>query len=187
MIWFTADHHLGHENILSFCNRPFASVDEMNNALVAAWNKVVAPGDTVYHLGDFTLSYRPAAAAFFSRLNGYINIVAPQFHHDKRWIPAVSDNYNYYSHSSVGDAAVDILESLATLEFNPPIALCHFPVAQWDRRHHGAWHLHGHSHGNYQGEGKILDVGVDNIARIYGEYRPVSLNEVREYMEEREL
>ena len=33
--WYTADLHLGHEGILRFCNRPFASVGEMDAALIA--------------------------------------------------------------------------------------------------------------------------------------------------------
>ena len=41
------------------------------------------------------------------------------------------------------------------------LVLSHFPFAIWDRRHYGSIHLHGHSHGNYQGEGRIMDVGVD--------------------------
>jgi len=43
--WFTADLHLGHRNIIEYCNRPFADVDEMNRALIANWNQVV--GDFV--------------------------------------------------------------------------------------------------------------------------------------------
>ena len=54
MIYFTSDTHFGHANIIKYCKRPFANVDEMNIALVAAWNAKVKPEDTVYHLGDVT-------------------------------------------------------------------------------------------------------------------------------------
>ncbi|WP_395092280.1 hypothetical protein [Armatimonas sp.] len=51
-LWFTSDHHFGHDNIRSHCQRPFDSTEEMNEAMIDRWNACVAPGDTVYHLGD---------------------------------------------------------------------------------------------------------------------------------------
>jgi calcineurin-like phosphoesterase family protein len=48
--YFTADHHFGHESIIGMCNRPFVAVDQMDRAMIAAWNEVVAPIDTVWHL-----------------------------------------------------------------------------------------------------------------------------------------
>ncbi len=55
MLWFTADHHFGHANIIRYCNRPFASAEEMDATLVHLWNETVGRDDIVYHLGDFTL------------------------------------------------------------------------------------------------------------------------------------
>jgi len=54
-IWFTADTHLGHENVIRYNPRPFSSTAEMDEALIENWNQVVQPDDAVYHLGDFTL------------------------------------------------------------------------------------------------------------------------------------
>jgi hypothetical protein len=51
--FFTSDHHFGHASIVAYCGRPFRDVDEMNEAMVAAWNSRVTHADTVYHLGDF--------------------------------------------------------------------------------------------------------------------------------------
>ena len=52
MIYFTADTHFDHANIIHFCNRPFATVEEMNETLIANWNRKVHGNDTVYILGD---------------------------------------------------------------------------------------------------------------------------------------
>ena len=52
---YIADWHYGHKNILSFDNRPFKTVEEMNAALIDRWNKTVFPGDIVYMLGDMFL------------------------------------------------------------------------------------------------------------------------------------
>ena len=40
--------------------------------------------------------------------------------------------------------------------------MMHYPIYRWNRQQHGSIHLHGHTHGSYQGEEKILDVGIDN-------------------------
>ena len=55
MIWVTIDLHFNHLNIIKYEaeSRPFVSVDDMNNALIHNWNKVVAPEDTVIVCGDF--------------------------------------------------------------------------------------------------------------------------------------
>lgn len=53
MIFFTADLHLGHENIIKFCKRPFKNIQHMNARLIANWNERVNANDTVYHIGDF--------------------------------------------------------------------------------------------------------------------------------------
>ena len=51
-ILFTGDLHFGHENVLAFDNRPFATVDEMDAELIRRWNNKVGKGDWVYVLGD---------------------------------------------------------------------------------------------------------------------------------------
>jgi len=69
-IWFTSDTHFGHKNILVYqkADRPFDSVEEMNEALISNWNYCVAPKDTVYHLGDFCFGKKNIDIA--GRLNG---------------------------------------------------------------------------------------------------------------------
>lgn len=37
-VFFTSDTHFGHEAIIRHCGRPFASVAEMDEALIARWN-----------------------------------------------------------------------------------------------------------------------------------------------------
>ena len=53
MLYFSSDHHFFHANVIRYCNRPFGSVQEMNEALILNWNKTVTNDDIVYHLGDF--------------------------------------------------------------------------------------------------------------------------------------
>lgn len=56
--WVTSDLHLGHNNIIEFCNRPFQDAHEMNKILTNNWNLIVDKSDTVFHLGDFAFKSR---------------------------------------------------------------------------------------------------------------------------------
>ena len=48
MNFFASDLHFGHENVIPLCNRPFSSIDEMDEYLIQEWNKVVHRNDQVY-------------------------------------------------------------------------------------------------------------------------------------------
>lgn len=50
--WFISDTHFSHANIIGYTGRPFQSVSEMNKKLMANWNALVEPQDTVFFLGD---------------------------------------------------------------------------------------------------------------------------------------
>lgn len=173
-LFFTADTHFGHKNIMKYCNRPFNSVEEMTEAIINTWNSVVGETDTVIHLGDFSFLKAEQSAAIYKRLNGGIILV--RGNHD-------SDNI---INACGFDDVVDFLE-LKVYEqegtaMHQPISCMHYPMAVWPSSHYGAWHLHGHSHGSYTAkDGKILDVGWD----VFG--KPVSYVEVREYMSKRRL
>ena len=56
MNYYTSDLHFSHENIIKFCNRPYANAEEMNQALKDRWNARVKPEDHVYILGDICVS-----------------------------------------------------------------------------------------------------------------------------------
>lgn len=64
-----ADTHFGHKNIITYCNRPFRTVEEMNNHIIKEWNDCVSNDDTVFMLGDFAFGRVPIIE-FTSKLNG---------------------------------------------------------------------------------------------------------------------
>jgi calcineurin-like phosphoesterase family protein len=59
--WFTADFHLGHKNIIRYCNRPFDTVEEMNRTILERLNSLVKTNDILYFLGDFCIGPKARA------------------------------------------------------------------------------------------------------------------------------
>ena len=47
MIFFTADTHFGHANVIKHDDRPFKTVEEMDKAIIDNWNSVVGDKDEV--------------------------------------------------------------------------------------------------------------------------------------------
>lgn len=87
--FITSDLHLGHANIIKYCNRPFKNVKHMNDTIIGRWNERIKPEDIVYHVGDFCFknSYdgekglRLNSLYWKSLLNG--NIIFIKGNHDK--------------------------------------------------------------------------------------------------------
>lgn len=88
--FFIGDTHFSHQNVIAYDNRPFSSYQEMDEELVRRWNSVVKQGDTVWFLGDFTLSHRvDVIERFARRLKGRKNIILGN--HDKRPVKTYYD------------------------------------------------------------------------------------------------
>lgn len=153
MIFFTADEHYGHSNIIKYCNRPFRNINEMNTALIDNHNSKVSQEDRVIHVGDFTLNNRKYAQEIIRQLNGTHTFILGS--HD-RWMN------NKGTHIWKGKID-DVL-----------IVACHYAMRVWPQSHFGSWQVYGHSHGNLPSQGKQWDVGVDN-----NNFEPVSFAELR--------
>lgn len=73
-----SDHHFNHENIIEYCNRPFDSVDEMNQHMIERWNSVVSEDDVIIHIGDvaFTGGGSDSPSEILENLNGQKMVIA---------------------------------------------------------------------------------------------------------------
>lgn len=61
---------VSHKNIIPYCSRPFATVSEMNEALIDNWNRVVRKEDRVIMNGDFALCGKERIIEIGLKLNG---------------------------------------------------------------------------------------------------------------------
>lgn len=146
-LFFTADHHFGHGGARGLFRRPFDSTAAMDEAMIARWNAVVGPADTVWHLGDFAVRQDAAhMAEILGRLAGTKHLVA-------------GNNDPAATRGLAGWAAVhDLLEIEAE---GRRLVLCHYPLRSWNGMGKGALQLHGHSHGRLKPLTRQIDVGVD--------------------------
>ena len=171
--FFSSDHHFGHENIIKFAKRPFSSVEEMDEALITNWNKVVKDGDDVFYIGDMFFCHASEAKKILARLNGNKYLI--RGNHDMK---KVNDDLKK-RFLWVKDLHTMKVPDMDSLGGHQIIVLCHYAMRVWDRKHYGAWQLHGHSHGSLPMlDGyKQLDVGVD-----VWNYRPVSYETIKAAM-----
>lgn len=158
--FFTADTHFSHHNIISYCSRPFESVEQMNQTLIDNWNSVVRKNDFVYHLGDFGFWKRGDLEIIFNKLNGH-----------KHLIKGNHDTSLTYKLDWVWVKETELLK--IDKHF---IWLSHYPHWSWERSFHGSWHLYGHVHGRGQAHGLSKDVGVDS-----NNFIPVELQDLKNY------
>ena len=157
MKYFTSDSHFGHRNIIGYCNRPFKSVEEMDEAMISKWNATVGMEDEVFHLGDFAMG-KTAAPTILNRLNGRKHLI-------------------WGNHDSNQVRNLDLWESAQPyLEINLDghfVVLCHYKFDVFNKSHRGAIQLYGHSHGTMPGNNQQLDVGVD-----CWDFTPVNLEQI---------
>jgi len=164
MYYFTSDFHLGHFNIIRYCNRPFKSVEEMENTIIRNWNERVKEEDTVFFLGDFCLKKSKEAPEgrtfewYRKRLQG--NIIFIRGNHDGN------------------NSTKTIIESVVIEHGGKRIFMTHNPkFAKVDFQ----WNLCGHTHGKYgkitrlDKKSVIIDISVENW-----DYRPVDINEINQ-------
>ena len=129
-IFYIADTHFGHKDIIAFDNRPFFDTKDMEETIIKNWNSAVSDCDDVYVLGDIFWNMRwENANAIAIQLNGTIhNIIG---NHDDSDIFRFHDNQEY----------------LTITDNNRRVVLCHYPILFYKNMVNPNWyHLYGHVH-----------------------------------------
>ena len=189
MIFFTADHHFYHTNIIAYCKRPFNSVEEMNDELVRRWNSVVDINDTVYYLGDFSLARR-AVEVFAPRLNGEKYLIMGN-HDQCHPIHKKKAELGLQTYIAAGFKTFELEKMIEISGQN--VLLNHMPyreeIAEYQLKNNGnqptlkynnlrpkdkgLWLLHGHVHEKWKIRDHMINVGVD-----VWDFFPVPITEI---------
>ena len=155
-IWYGSDPHFYHEKIIQMCNRPFKTIEEMNENLLLELFTKIKKGDTVYLLGNIVFYHHKE---ILQRLRGdelNIHLIIGNHDNNKETIkPKYWRSVSFYKEIRVDDQRV---------------VLSHYPFETWNAESHGSIHLHGHTHHNISHKvseiNNRMDVGYDNIHRF---------------------
>jgi len=163
--FFISDTHWGHRNIIRFSNRPFDSIEDMNQEMIRRWNSKVGYDDTVWHLGDFAISNTKLVKYLLTTLNGNIHLC--KGNHEKSLLKPAHCRGMLKEVVDYKELTID-----GTL-----VCLMHYPIETWNKKHHGSIHLHGHVHVDSE---RVVNTIPNryNVNCEFWNYEPVTLEEI---------
>lgn len=169
-LFFISDTHFGHEFCRIKCNRPFASIEEMDQVLIENWNSIVTEKDIVFFLGDFAFYKKDKIVEIRNQLKGQIHFI--KGNHDQIIDKKLKNIWTSYHEMGT---EIKVLDKDA-YGGKQRIVLSHYSFQVWNQSHRDSWQLYGHSHGSLsEREGyKSCDIGVD-----VHDYKPVSYQDIK--------
>lgn len=179
MIYFTADTHFGHRNIINLSQRPFKDLDQMHRTLITNWNARVQPQDEIYILGDF--SYKADAAEtnqILGQLNGTKYLIMGNHDH-------------YIEHPDFDSSAFAWIRHYHVMSHNKrKFVLFHYPILEWQGYFGDAVHVYGHVHNSAKNPAQqkrldILGPNAVNVGVDVNDFFPVSIQEVLKHCQRR--
>ena len=180
--FFTADEHYMHANIIKFCNRPFDSKEEMQEALVENHNSLVKDDDMVWHLGDF--SYRGDwhdVQSILRRMNGNHQFIFGNHDSSLMKIARMGRSHDMIRSGKLkfhGPPEKGQSLNMMIQVHGQQIHISHYAQRTWLGAFRGSWHLFGHSHTNLEPFFRSMDVGVDN-----NNFYPFHFDEIKSIMD----
>lgn len=170
MNYFISDTHFGHAKVLQYDKRPFSGIDEMDEMMIERWNQTVSVKDDVYVLGDFAYRNKKSEEWYLKQLKGRLHLIVGN--HDGKLLTNKNALDLFVS--------IDVMKTIC--EDGKWLHLCHYPLADWNKKHYGGYHIHGHIHNAksdafrfLQNQEKALNAGC-----MINDYAPVTLEELIE-------
>ena len=167
-ILFTADLHLGHNNLVKRGQRPFSTCEEHDQVLMDNWNNKINKSDLIYILGDVVWNNE---FSILDKFNGQKIIIKGNHDKTKHLEIAKAKGYICNWHYQKG----------LTID-NKFLYMQHFSCRSWERSFHGSYHIYGHSHGTLEDYKLSTDIGVD-----CWNFTPVNWEELKAYMEAKKV
>lgn len=137
--YYIADCHFGHAKVLEFDGRPFSSAAEMEETMIANWNAVVRPEDTVHIVGDFCWGKAEEWLRIVRQLQGRKVLI--KGNHDLKQYPAELEKefVAIKDYLEVSDVGAD--------GRNRKVILSHYPMMFY-KHSNNRWYymLFGHVH-----------------------------------------
>lgn len=173
MIYFTADTHFCHSNIIGMSKRPYADVSEMNKALLTNWNAYVTDRDDVFFLGDFAYKgTNTEVNAILRKLKGKKYLI--KGNHDARYIQ-----------DSDFSAAFEWVKDYHVLDYkDAKLVLFHYPILEWEHYYRKSALLFGHIHNNSTRSPEdaakfaLLGPRAINVGVDCNDYYPISVDTI---------
>ena len=168
MNYYISDTHFGHKNALKFDGRPFENIEEMNETIIAKWNAKVTDEDDVWILGDFCYRSDKDPSFYLKQLKGRKHLLVGN--HDKHTLNSVSA-LKYLE-------SVERLQHLKDGKYN--VILCHFPLADWNAKRRGSFHIYGHIHNDRDAVFEFMrrQEHALNAGCMINNYEPVTIEEL---------
>ena len=135
MNFYISDNHFGHSNIIHYDNRPFESVDKMDETMIERWNETVGDEDTVYILGDFSWHKEKETLDILDRLTGKKVLI--KGNHD-RVSPQIARRF------------IKVCDYLEITDNGMRVVMSHYPMPFWNGQFRDSVHLYGHVHNSHQ-------------------------------------
>ena len=133
-IYYIADLHIGHANIIKFDNRPFADLNEMHSVIVDNWNRVVRGDDTVYILGDFCWAKESEWPFYLGPLAGQKVLI--RGNHDPKQFSQTTKKF-----------LADVKDYKEITDNGRHVILSHYPIPFHKADYNpDCWMLYGHVH-----------------------------------------
>ena len=187
-IWFIADLHLMHTNILKHqANRIEAmgltdsdDIEGHDKYILDLFKEQTKRGDKVYILGDFILSNQVTSLKLVNKIKSLgIDLSLVVGNHDKS-TSRLSSMFESIDLIKVASFKKEVFPFIEEDVFT--CVLCHYPMKSWPHKCQGAMQLYGHIHSNSpwcDGETDLaVNVGLD---APLSRYKLISLEEIYSY------
>ncbi len=169
--YYAADFHIGHINSISFNNRPFNDIEEMEESIIKNWNNKVTEEDDIWILGDMAYRYKGDFSEVLVKLKGKKHLIVGN--HDTKILKNEKVRAMFES--------IDVYKEI--VDNGRMVVLFHYPILEWNRFYRDSIHIYGHIHNNtdmdtYQimkNRKNAYNAGVDVIG-----FEPCTLDEVIE-------